>query len=56
MLLAYRYKRQRTVSEGFEIDAGLVGHVHLNEVGTLAFNLFLTLEYILQVKLLLLSA
>uniref|UniRef100_A0A2N9I789 DNA-directed RNA polymerase n=1 Tax=Fagus sylvatica TaxID=28930 RepID=A0A2N9I789_FAGSY len=25
------YKRQRTVSEGFEIDAGLVGHVHLNE-------------------------
>lgn len=55
MLLTCRYKGHRTVSEGLEIDAGLIGHVHLNEVGAFAFNLFITLEYILQLKLLLLA-
>ena len=55
VLLTCRYKGHRTVSEGLEIDAGLIGHVHLNEVGAFAFNLFITLEYILQLKLLLLA-
>lgn len=45
MLLTCRYKGHRTVSEGLEIDAGLIGHVHLNEVGAFAFNLFITRVY-----------
>ena len=32
-----RYKNQGSLSGGFEINAGLIGHVHLNEVGTSFF-------------------
>ena len=32
MVSSFRYGRQQTTYESSEIDAGLVGHVHLNKV------------------------